>query len=305
MFSLDDLLQELHDRTTSKFKREPEVVVKDKGLDVDRLPVDKNEWHQLTDVVAVVFDMKDSTKLDEARHPASTASIYDAGVGGVVRIFKDVEADFIDVQGDGGFALFWGDSRYERAIVSAVTIRSFSDDFANLLTKKWPKAPTTAFKVAIASGPVLAKRVGLPRHLDFQEPVWAGKAVNFGFKAAQQIEPGFVLVTASVWDKLSKNDFVAFSCDCGTPSPLWKAHVIDRISEAEALGAILESKWCTTHGSEHLEAILEGKTLRETVDGSAPRLSSEHEREAFAVALAGRDKLRNGLRQRLVESRQR
>lgn len=302
MFDLDGLLQALHDRTASKFKRLPDVVVKDKGLDVDKLPIDKDEWHQLTDVVAVVFDMKDSTKLDEARRPASTASIYDAGVGGIVRIFKNFDADFVDIQGDGGFALFWGDSRYNRAIVSAITIRSFSDDFAKQLADKWPDAPTTAFKVAIASGAVLAKRVGLPRHLEFQEPVWAGKAVNFAFKAAQQIDPGFVLVTASVWDELSKNDFVAFSCDCGTPSPLWSAHHIDRISEAESLGAILESKWCSIHGNIHLDAILAGQKIRPNVDRTAQRLSMEHEKEASSIAYAAREKIRKGIRHRVYES---
>lgn len=41
----------------------PSVVLKDSGCDVSKLPVDKPEWHRLTDLVAVMFDVKSSTNL--------------------------------------------------------------------------------------------------------------------------------------------------------------------------------------------------------------------------------------------------
>ncbi len=74
---------------------------------------------------------------------------------------------------------------------------TFSDDFEGQLKAKWSEAPSTGFKVGIASGPILAKRVGLARHLDMQEPVWAGRPVNYAAKAAQQTDPGKTLVTGS------------------------------------------------------------------------------------------------------------
>lgn len=267
-FSLDELMKKLTDRTTEKFARMPTVILKDKSFDVNSLPINKPEWHRLTDVVAVMFDLKSSTNLEKGRQPASTASIYDAGVGGVVEILSTMGADFVDIQGDGGFGLFWGERRYERAMCTAISVHTFSDDFESQLKTKWPDAPSTGFKVGIASGPILAKRVGLPRHLDMQEPVWAGRPVNYAAKAAQQTEPGKTLVTGSVWDAVAANDYLAFSCGCnagvrgGEPTFLWEDRVLEKIPDAEQFGQVLKSGWCVNHREEYCNAILQGQTYR-------------------------------------------
>ncbi|MGO4253020.1 adenylate/guanylate cyclase domain-containing protein [Paenarthrobacter sp. TAF1] len=265
---LNALLKTLSGRTREKFERMPSVVLKDGSFDVEKLPVDKAEWHRLTDVVAVMFDLKSSTNLEKGRKPPSTASIYDAGVGGVVQIFGKFDADFVDIQGDGGFALFWDERHYERAMCAAISIHNFSDDFESQLKTKWPDAPTTGFKVGVASGQILAKRVGLPRHLNMQEPVWAGRPVNYAAKAAQQTEPGLTLVTGSVWDALADNDYLAFSCGCddgvpgGEPSFLWEERTLDKIPDDEQFGQVLKSGWCENHGEDYCNAILRGETFR-------------------------------------------
>lgn len=305
MVELDALLDRLKERTATKFERMPSVVLKDGGFDVNKLPVDKPEWHRLTDLVAVMFDLKSSTNLEKRRKPASTASIYDAGVGGVVQILNSFDVDFVDIQGDGGFGLFWGERRYERALCAAISIHTFSDDFENQLKDKWSEAPSTGFKVGIASGPILAKRVGLARHLDMQEPVWAGRPVNYAAKAAQQTDPGKTLVTGSVWDAVSNNDYIAFSCGCAegiegnTPSFLWEERTLDKIPDAEKYGQVLQSAWCINHGEEYCNAILDGNTYREeiTVDlrsqltllasgSEMAKMTARKEREAERKALA-------------------
>ncbi|MFJ8893569.1 hypothetical protein ACIRCZ_03195 [Leifsonia sp. NPDC102414] len=268
---LYDLLSTLKQRTKTKLEKQPEVVEKDSSFDVGNLPVDAARWHRLSDVVAVVFDLKSSTNLERGRTPASTASIYDAAVGGAVKVLEQLGADFVDIQGDGGFGLFWGDSRYERAMGSAITIRTFSDDFTEQLEAKWKGAPSTGFKLGVASGPILAKRVGLARHLDLQEPVWAGRAVNYAAKAAQQADPKHIFVTGSVWDAIGDNEFLAFSCGCdsgipgGTPSLLWESIELNKIPDDERFGQALRSGWCLTHGEPFLNAILDGQTFREDV----------------------------------------
>lgn len=265
---LTALLADLSARTKQKFASMPKVVIKDDSFDVSALPIDKAEWHRLTDVVAVVADLKSSTQLDERRKPQSTASIYDAGVGGIVRVFRDLGADFVDIQGDGGFGLFWGATRYERAICAAITIRTFSHDFTTQLDSKWPDAPSTGFKVGVASGGVLAKRVGLPRHLEFQEPVWAGKPVNYAAKTAQQTVPRELVVAASVWDVIEKNDYLRYSCGCvgGTPdqgvTALWEECTIEKLPDLERYGHKVESIWCENHGEDFCRDILLGKTVR-------------------------------------------
>lgn len=264
---LFNTLDKLSDRTKEKFVKKPDVVVKDDDFDVEKLPIGRT-WHRLTDVVAVVFDMLHSTNLEKGRRPASTASIYDAGVGGVVSVLDKFDADFVDIQGDGGFGLFWGGRRYERAMCAAITIRDFSNDFARQLKAKWPDAPTTGFKVGVASGSVLAKRVGLERHLDMQEPVWAGHPVNFAAKAAQhQTDADHIIITDSIWDQIRENDYLTFSCGCGglvesTPTELWTNVEIDKIPGDDRFGQVLGSTWCRTHGERFCNAILDGETRR-------------------------------------------
>lgn len=271
MIELRALLNRLQDRTAEKFERMPSVVVKDDNFDVTKLPVNKSEWHRLTNLVAVMFDLKSSTNLEKGRRPASTASIYDAGVGGVVQILNSFDVDFVDIQGDGGFGLFWGARRYERAMCASISIHTFSNDFESQLKDKWPQAPSTGFKVGVASGPILAKRVGLARHLDMQEPVWAGRPVNYAAKAAQQADSGNTLVTGSVWDAVSGNDYIAFSCGCidgaegGNPTLLWEEQTLDKIPDAEKHGQLLQSAWCINHGEEYCNAILQGDTHRKEI----------------------------------------
>lgn len=304
MIELDVLLKKLKERTATKFERMPSVVLKDENFDVTKLPVDKPEWHRLTDLVAVMFDLKSSTNLEKGRKPASTASIYDAGIGGVVQILNSFNADFVDIQGDGGFGLFWGERRYERAMCAAISMHTFSDDFEEQLVAKWSEAPSTGFKVGIASGPILAKRVGLARHLDMQEPVWAGRPVNYAAKAAQQTDPGKTLVTGSVWDAVSSNDYIAFSCGCnegvegGTPSFLWEERTLDKIPDAEKYGQVLKSGWCVNHGEEFCNAILDGDSYREEITeglrsqltllaagSESMKVKARKERQAERVAL--------------------
>lgn len=300
-----ETLDGLSSSTKKKFESMPKVIGKDGNFDIDKLKIG-NEWHRLSDVVAVMVDLKSSTNLAKGKKAPSVASIYDAGVGGVVEIFGAFDADFVDIQGDGGFALFWGDLRYERAMTAAITTRSFSDDFATQLKKKWGTSPETGFKVAIASGPVLVKLLGLPRHLDLQEPVWAGRPVNYAAKAAQQTEPDALLVTASVWDAIENNDYIAFSCGCNsTPALLWSDYELEKIPDDEMYGKSLRTKWCLKHGEDFCVAILNGETARDDITDSmrsdrtslsfgsvekneahGRRKSEREEREAESLSLA-------------------
>ncbi|MGV9769675.1 adenylate/guanylate cyclase domain-containing protein [Microbacterium sp. NPDC003461] len=304
------LLESLHARTTETFSRQPAVVDKDGSFDVEKLPIGPT-WHRLSDVVAVVFDLKSSTNLEKGRTPASTASIYDAGVSGVVKVLTGIGADFVDIQGDGGFGLFWGRLPYERALCAAITIRTFSDDFTEQLRSKWPEAPDTGFKVGVASGPVLAKRVGLPRKLNFQEPVWAGRPVNYAAKAAQQTVPGRILVTGSVWDMIEDNDYLTFSCGCddGLPSEngpqmLWSSATIDKIPDDEKFGQMVSSNWCDVHGEQFLNTILAGERRRTEIayqerskrnllaSGSVEAIGAAKAREGYRIE--AREALRPG-----------
>jgi class 3 adenylate cyclase len=267
---LGTLLEGLSSKTSAEFKTMPEVVEAGDSVDVATLPIEARRWTRISDVVAVVADLKSSTQLGTGSKAASTASIYEAGTGGVVKIFDSFSADFLQIQGDGAFALFWGDMRFERAAAAGITIKTFSVDFTEKIEAKWPTKPETGFKVGIASHRVLVKRVGTPRNPAQQEPVWAGKPVNYAAKAAQSADRHELVVTGSVWDQFEKNDYLAFTCSCGDgPSDtLWKDFAIPRLEtdETEAQGRKLLSAWCDIHGEEFCNAILDGKKRRDDVD---------------------------------------
>lgn len=266
---LSALLTDLDTSVKDELASSPEVIEQDGDLNVEELPIIARKWHQINDAVAVVADLKNSTQLGTNKWAASTASIYEASTGGIVKIFNQFKADFLAIQGDGAFALFWGELRYERALCAGITAKTFSHSMVGQLEGKWPDSlPETGLKVGIANSRLLAKRVGTPRNLAQQEPVWAGKAVNYAAKAAQGADRNELVVTKSVWDRVEKNDYLAFSCSCGEPMPgMWEDAAIKNLPEGdpEAQGRVLHSYWCDVHGEEYCNSVLAGDRTREDV----------------------------------------
>ena len=108
MTSLTDLLAGLDTSVKTTLENVP-TVDEDSDLDAEDIPGQgSNRWVKVPEVVAVVCDLKASTSLGTGKHDTSTARIYRASVEGAVAILHEFEADFIDIQGDGGFGLYWG-----------------------------------------------------------------------------------------------------------------------------------------------------------------------------------------------------
>jgi class 3 adenylate cyclase len=263
---LQELLDSLDTHVKDEMAVNPEIIEKGHELDIEALPISARKWHKLTEGVAVVADLKGSTNLGVGKHAASTAAIYEAATGGLSQIFNDFAADFVAIQGDGAFGLFWGEDRLERAICSGITIKTFSAKLlVPRLQAKWPDLPATGFKVGMAVSTLLVKRVGVPRTAH-QEPVWAGKAVNYAAKCAQQADAHEMIVAGSVWDFVEGNDYLAVTCPCGSgPSDsIWTDVIIEKIHEGdgERAGRLLTSQWCDLHGAEYCAAVLDGQTKR-------------------------------------------
>lgn len=284
---LTDLLDTLGSNVKEALKVVPEVTEEASPALVDIPGQGSSRWLKIPNLVAVFFDLKSSTQLGTGRHDTSTARIYKATVESAVAILAEFDGQFIDIQGDGGFGLFWGDLPYERALCAAVTIRSFSEDLVDQFEAKYSTGefPETGFKVGIASGRVLVKQLGTRRNVDQQEAVWAGRPVNYAAKAAQSADRHEVIMTGSIWDYFEKNDYVAFSCGCkSTPSDgLWSDHTIANINDDERFGRRLDSPWCKTCGPEFCAAIRTGRTYRDDVSGSLRHsLNLSAMREAMA-----------------------
>ncbi|MFC7876190.1 hypothetical protein [Isoptericola sp. NPDC057391] len=284
---LDTLLDILESSVRETLKTKPDVDQKaDPSLE-DIPGQGSGRWLKIPELVAVVFDLKSSTQLGTGRHDTSTARVYKTAVESAVQILNEFDAQFIDIQGDGGFGLFWGELSYERALCAGVTIRTFSDELVRQYEAKFTTGefPDTGFKVGIACGRVLVKHLGTPRNDDEQEPVWAGRPVNFAAKAAQAADRNEVIITGSVWDHFEKNDYVAFSCGCGgAPSDgLWEDFTIAKVDGSEGFGRRLEAGWCDKCGPSYCEAIRTGAKKRDDIPDSVRKaLAMTAMREAVA-----------------------
>ncbi len=285
---LQTLLDDLDVHVKGEMTVNPEVIEKGDDLDVKVLPISARKWHKLDEAVAVVADLKGSTNLGVGKHAASTAAVYEAATGGLSRIFDEFDANFVAIQGDGAFGLFWGARRMERALCTGITVKTFSaSQLVPRLNKKWTDLPVTGFKVGVAVSKLLVKRVGVPR-TDHQEPVWAGKAVNYAAKCAQQASEHEMIVTGSVWDFVEGNDYLAVTCPCGSgpTDNIWSDVTIDKIHEGdgERAGRKLTSQWCETHGADYCTAVLAGQTDRPEAEAIVARVAKAQRDDVLRTA---------------------
>jgi class 3 adenylate cyclase len=294
--NLNDLLQKADDHVRTELASTPEVFDVDlDGFDISKAPIVARRWGRLQDVVVVVADLVASTKLGTGKWKASTASIYEAALQPVTNIYNEFDVDHVELQGDCVIGWFWGDRALERGMCAGITVKTFSSEkLVPRLEKKWSdegKLPATGFKVGVSRGQLLVKRIGLPR-TDHQAPVWPGKAVSYAVKAAQTAARHELVVTGSVWEKVEKNDYLAFTCSCGDgpTDTIWKEHDIAKLDHdpAERVGRKLTSQWCATHGEEFCTAVLEGKASRDDA-AHLRRGQQQRQREASLQSKYDRD----------------
>lgn len=301
---LTSLLDTLSREVNTVLNNSPiEVKVEHDDFNTADIPSSSSDtWVKLPEVVAVVCDLKGSTHLGTGKHDTSTARIYKSGVEGAVRVLHEFEANFIDIQGDGGFGLFWGERAYERALCAAVTIRTFSEDFVERLEKRWPEGlPETGYKVGIHAARTLVKRIGTRRVISEQEAVWAGRPVNYAAKCAQTADRHQIIVTQAVWDRMKDNDYIAFSCDCGDgpTAKLWTDVTVDRLPEDDQDAVVLNAPWCKTCGPSFCEAIMAGEKEREipeSVRNAISRMKMQQALEAKRLRDRSRKNALAGLR---------
>jgi class 3 adenylate cyclase len=260
---ISELLEVYDGHVGAELASTPDVLPTAPPISADDLYITARRWRQYRDVYVVTADLAGSTSLNFGNQwQASIASIYEAAVTPMVQILRHFDADFVAIQGDGGFGLFSGDRSFQRAICAGVTIKTFSSrHLAPALKKRWPTStPQTGFKVGMAASTLLAKKVGIPR-TDHNEPVWAGKAVNFAAKCAQQADRGEMIITQRIAERVKNNDYLAYSCGCNSdigPSALWTDVIIDKIQDSDSNGQLLKSDWCEAHGDEFAANILAG-----------------------------------------------
>lgn len=229
--------------------------------DTSQIPIENPaHWLQIPDVISIFVDMVGSTKLSAQQHDRSTSSIYQLFTGTAVRLFHEFEAPYIDVRGDGVFALYNSNQPY-RAIASAVSFKTFvEEEFKPRIKKK------TGLDVGCHIGgdqkTVLVKKLGLKRkngRTDRQNEVWAGKPINMSAKLASLAKDGELILSDRLYSKVN-NRLVRFSCGCpgGEKKALWaEVDLQDDKNYDFDHGYLLKSYWCSEHGAEYCQSIMD------------------------------------------------
>lgn len=223
-------IQNILDDAKNRYKQGEQIELKDKIPAGDDIPLEKNKWFKINDVVCVFIDMKNSTQLSAQKQDKFTASIYQYFTDTAVKILNYFNASYIDVKGDGAFGLFEKNKIYH-AFCAAMTFKTFS---ANILSTEiiLEDGKKVSGHIGMDMKTVLVKRLGL-RKVEGktlkQNEVWAGKPVNISSKLASLGNENELIASERVFDVYKKDGsaLILKSCGCpkGEPEKFW--HRID------------------------------------------------------------------------------
>jgi class 3 adenylate cyclase len=242
-----------------------------------KIPQRRNHWLKIRNIISLFVDMKGSTKLSAVKHDKSTAEIYQLFTDTMVRIVRTFGSSYVDIKGDGVFALFNGDLPHT-ALCAAVSCKTFAaENFRSKVRSK--RGIDLDCHIGIDRKTVLVKRVGMePRGGDdshLRNEVWAGRPVNMSAKLSAYAGAGELLCSERFFRQLTHSK-AKHSCGCGAAggqsSPLWEERDVSEDDKFDFEKAyLLKSRWCPTHGRAYCKELLNTeKDLREhTVKSNA------------------------------------
>lgn len=162
---------------------------------------------------------------------------------------------------------------------AGITLKTFSERELVPAISDWEEAgdrfPKTGLKVGIHSGVLAVKKVGITTlRREWQDPVWAGRPVNWAFKCAQAADAHELVATESVYSRFANNDYITYSCGCDGKgnrtqiSYLWSHFEVGTLPRDKAPTKVLRTCWCQVHGDTFCDAVMSGETTRPEVTRS-------------------------------------
>lgn len=235
---------------------------------IDETDLETGKWFKVRNVVAIYVDMEGSTQLSNESYIKTSAKIYELFTGALSDIFKIFGAPYVDIKGDGGFALFKERFGSVKALLSEVTFRTYVKKYLTRYVKSEIKDWTISSNSGMAMGTVLVKRIGNrgtggnPQNW----MVWVGKPVNIAAKLSEIAPSNSLLIQDEMLENFRNpkelEKYLILSCGCigGKPTEektnLWKPFEVP-ISHIQDLKiSKLESLWCDIHGEDYLNSVL-------------------------------------------------
>lgn len=238
-----------------------------------KIPIDPSRdgswnWIEIPDLICVFVDMQGSTKLSAGSRDRTLASAYQLFTNTAIKIFHDFGTPYIDIKGDGVFALFNSNQVY-RALCATVTFKTFVNKVFTPKMKDKTNGKIIGGHYGIDQKKVLVRKLGLrmnSRRGDIrQNEVWAGKPVNMAAKLASTA-PIDTLWVSDRYFKNLKSDLALKSCGCNSEDEmhvdLWKPKDVSRDEELSKKGLDfqtvyeLQTNWCPTHGKQYCAEML-------------------------------------------------
>lgn len=259
---LPDFLKEIIDNQTENYQKTHTTTIRNKIPETSDIPIeDPVNWIKIPKVICVFADMKNSTSVCKDQTDSNTARAFKYFTETITRLFHDCDASYIDIKGDGAFALY-NDFEPHRALASAVTVKTFCiEEFTPKVNKDF--SVEVGVHIGIDAASILVRKCGLKRRngrTDRQNEVWAGKPVNMAAKLASLSENDEIIASERFHVMLTdKKALHTCGCPDGTSVELWtKIDVGDTNINLDFETAYsLGSKWCSTHGKEYCQHLLD------------------------------------------------
>lgn len=248
-------IKEIFDNIQGDFKQEVEVIDKETIPSEKQFKLEIHQWTKIKNVVCVYIDLASSTKINIQENQKLAAHIFDSYIKATVKIFKEYQCKYIDIQGDGAFALFDGDDRINRAIVAAVTIKTLlsrnTDYFSKFVSSRL-SSTNLSLRIGIHQGNVLAKKAGIRGE---NEIIWLGDAVSVASKICNlkiykdnNFKSDTIRISNTIYQNIT-NQHLLMSCGCGgTVTNLWEEYTFTEPFFGVSTLYVLETNWCKKCG---------------------------------------------------------
>ncbi|TIW72935.1 MAG: adenylate/guanylate cyclase domain-containing protein [Mesorhizobium sp.] len=255
-------VQNIVDEEIAIFKEGASITVRNSFPDTSVIPIENpNHWLKVPDVIACFVDMEGSTRLSASSHEKTTANAYRLFTSTAIKIFHHFGANYIDVKGDGVFALFDKNRPYT-ALAATVTFKTFVDgEFTPRVEKQTDLSLGGHF--GIDQKTVLVRKLGLKFYdgrTDRQNEVWAGKPVNMAAKLASVSSNNRLWVSDRFFNNIT-DDRARYTCGCGdadgVKTELWTEEDVSGDSRFDFdVAYSLGSNWCKTHGKSYCSQLV-------------------------------------------------
>lgn len=214
---LPDKYREIIDAEIDNYEKDRIIEEIEKIPDTASIPIENTEqkWLKIKDVICVYVDMKNSTQISASSQDKSIAAAYQLFTATAIKLFRQFNAAYIDIKGDGVFALFNSNQPYT-ALASAITFKTFVHEVFVPKIKSRTDVDTGSH-IAIDQKTLLVRRLGLKAQDgrgEWQNEVWAGKTVNMAAKLASRSEHNQLLVSERYFKNIQ--DKANYRCGCNT-----------------------------------------------------------------------------------------